>query len=166
MWGELGPKSRSLSGYIRDVLQYNQLWEKLIDPNLAVIEQHDSDIHYMILNGRSFFFSWDGRLGLCLGNTRRGDSVVILDGCSTPFVIRENPEAFGTLKEWLKQGKTWVFVGECYPQGAMNVAGFSDWGWHDLLSKDYGLESNHRPAVMDDGSIVIGSYPGKVFKLG
>lgn len=165
LWGELDRDFRSLDDCPRDIMQYKQLHDRLIGPNAAVIATHDSSINYMVLNGRSFFFSVDGRLGLCPEGTRRGDSVVMLDGGSTPFVIREDPKGYGTMREWLTHGKTWEFIGECYLQGAMAVAGCRNWGWHDPLWEDYELDSYKGPRVMDDGGIVVGSYRERVFRF-
>ena len=56
---------------------------------------------------RKFFFTKDGRMGLCPRNAECGDSIAILYGGSVPYVLREVSR------------RTWNFVGECYVEGMM-----------------------------------------------
>jgi hypothetical protein len=57
-------------------------------------------------NGRSFFITQKGRMGLGPIEMTDGDVVAILLGSSVPFILRE-------------QGTQFTLVGECYVHGVM-----------------------------------------------
>ena len=91
------------------------------------------------LGDAAFFFSDDGRLGICPKTAEAGDSVVALYGGVAPFVLRPNPPGSGiSFMDQLRKPHTYQLVGECYLDGFM--AGEQTWmdnpQWQDTLHED------------------------------
>jgi hypothetical protein len=64
-------------------------------------------------DGRRFFVTDTGHIGLAPDFARVGDSVHVLKGASVPFIFRENPHSYAN------ELMTVRLVGECYVQGIM-----------------------------------------------
>jgi hypothetical protein len=60
-----------------------------------------------VLAWRRLMGTRSGRIGITAAATVRGDSIVVLPGCSVPLVLR-------------KQGTSWKVVGECFVYGLMD----------------------------------------------
>ncbi|KAI4145701.1 MAG: hypothetical protein L6R39_003720 [Caloplaca ligustica] len=68
------------------------------------------------VTGRAAFWTENGYLGLGPPATQPGDSVCILLGVTTSYLLRENHNTEG-------KGRTYQLVGECYIHGLMNGEG-------------------------------------------
>jgi len=60
-----------------------------------------------------------GYLGLLPGECKEGDSVVLLKGGKTPYIVRQRDEG-------------WQFVGDCYIHGMMNGEAWDELKCHDM----------------------------------
>jgi hypothetical protein len=77
-------------------------------------------------SGRRFGVTEKGRMGMWPPGTVVGDSVAILFGCVTPFVLRENGDS-----------AQHVLVGECYVRGMMDGEALKDLTEGDLKQDLY-----------------------------
>ncbi len=85
------------------------------------------------MQGRSFFFSNDGRIGILSDTAQQGDLIYLILGGEVPYVLR--PE-----------GDEYLFIGECYVHGLMDVIkarkraqpdyDHSDTSWLDRLHEE------------------------------
>lgn len=77
---------------------------------------------------RTFFVTEAGYFGLGYQGVKPGDTVVIFDGDTTPFVLRQiNPDTHspdldveGNFKARLSPEEQYVLIGECYVHGLMD----------------------------------------------
>jgi hypothetical protein len=80
------------------------------DQELSTHEMTEATIFQEVFtkacNGRSFFITESGRMGLGPAKMTKGDAVAILLGGSVPFILHG-------------QGTQFMLVGECYVRGAM-----------------------------------------------
>jgi hypothetical protein len=91
------------------------------------------------LDNAAFFFSEDGRLGICPMAAESGDSVVTLYGSGAQFVLRPNPLGPGiSFTDEIRQPPTYQLVGECYLHwvAAGKQTRMDDPQWHDMLHED------------------------------
>lgn len=78
----------------------------------SMVVQYLVRVRGVIWNRRLFTVrGWDGRVlyGLAPKETRDGDVVCVLDGCSVPVVMRP-----------MDKGRHWILVGECFVYGIMD----------------------------------------------
>ena len=67
-----------------------------------------ADTVFSATSGRRFCITKEGYMGLVPTSTKIGDSIVLLSGGLTPYVVRR------------RRNGTWDFLGECYIHGLMN----------------------------------------------
>jgi hypothetical protein len=76
----------------------------------SMVVQYLVRVRGVIWNRRLFTIrGWDGRVlyGLAPKETRNGDVVCVLDGCSVPVMMRD-------------KGRHWILIGECFVYGIMD----------------------------------------------
>jgi hypothetical protein len=70
-------------------------------------------------NGRCFFATRTGLMGLCPVAAKQGDCVVVLFGSPVPFVLRRIPSSDPRLP-YPNMPNCFEFIGECYVEGKMD----------------------------------------------
>ena len=131
LWAESDPTFAMLGGTWR--YQQQVIWSGNSTPNKI----KNKTLRGHSLDGRVFFFSQNGELGLCPEGTQCGDIVVALYGENLPLVLRArefSPET--SLAERLRQGEKYEIVGACYMEGAMKGEMMDSPHWQDSLPAD------------------------------
>jgi hypothetical protein len=97
------------------------------------------DWAWNFLQGRSFFKSVEGYIGLAPRAAKPGDEICVLFGCQSPLLLRRTQET------------RYQVVGECYVYGLMHGEAFLgqlDWKYHPILMFD-DASKDHIPAFLD-----------------
>jgi hypothetical protein len=112
----------------------------------------------------NFFFSHNGRFGVCPKDTEEGDLVVAINGARVPSVLRLVPiPEESTTSQRLQMDLKFDFIGECYLDGAMYGELMENPLIHDYLHADP-LD----PDLVSDPSGkygVKGGYPKRFFDI-
>lgn len=74
---------------------------------------------YTMANGRAFFTTQTGLMGLCPAAAKAGDCIVVLFGSPVLFVVRKMPSSHPRLSG-LDRSDCYEFIGECYLHGKMD----------------------------------------------
>ena len=88
-------------------------WEDVFtDPELRDPEAQKKYIQYQSAylqhsQGRDFFTTKAGYMGICPASTAVGDQVCLLSGSQVPYILRQNDQRY-------------QLVGECYVHGIMD----------------------------------------------
>lgn len=86
---------------------------------------------------KDYFFSLDGKLGICSNGARAGDLVVALYGSNLPLISRRKPTDLNmSLAEILQQTPKYELIGPCYLDGAMYGERMEHHSWSDILHAD------------------------------
>ncbi|KAK1826107.1 hypothetical protein QBC39DRAFT_386949 [Podospora conica] len=67
--------------------------------------------------GRRLMWSRDGYFGAVPAEAKKGDAIMLIQGCPVPLVVRE--VAGDVLGEGEESGQKWQLIGDCFVHGAM-----------------------------------------------
>ena len=90
---------------------------RLVDPETSIPTSRQETIRMMwiymvylftLLDHRQFFISQKGYIGLAPAIAEAGDTIAIIAGSETPFILRPNPG-----------GENFTLIGEAYTHGFM-----------------------------------------------
>ena len=98
-------------------LKSSDLEPLLSDPSVLVYTK----LLWSHWNGRSFFTTSGGRIGLGLRTMKPGDSICIFFGAPKPYMMRRTPTRKDSQSNVLPEGQmTYKLIAECFVDGIMN----------------------------------------------
>jgi len=92
-----------------------QIWQQFLDGDKWALERAYRGGMEAAINGRAFFVTKNGRMGLCSLGVMPGDQVWVVFGSLVPFVLRPRQGNGGQSTHY-----PYGFVSDCYLQGIMD----------------------------------------------
>ncbi|KAH0565027.1 hypothetical protein GP486_001579 [Trichoglossum hirsutum] len=92
-----------------------QVWQQFLDGDKWALGRAYRGGMEAAINGRAFFVTKSGRMGLCPLGVMAGDQIWVIFGSSVPFVLRPRNGSGEQSTHYLCG-----FVGDCYLQGIMD----------------------------------------------
>lgn len=146
-------------------------WRYLLETRKLADGHHNKDVVLSALHRTDFvsemdfFFSLDGRIGLCQKGTHSGDVIVGLFGGDVSFVLRPkktNPSI--PISEHLRQGPKYEMIGPCYIDGAMQGEQMGHHSWINTLHADP-LETGPHLYPNSGDYCIGGVYPTRFYYI-
>lgn len=122
-------RTRNKDGADEPCLLSESEWQRLIGGDLHGVPLEWETGFGVAVDGRCFFITEGGKMGLAVKDAREGDEVWIPFGSKVPFVLRRLPRNSQTQNR-LQVSGTYSLVGDCFLENAMDgeAVGASDRG--------------------------------------